>query len=91
MNLKKESYWKNVYTNDMEMQVRAYLTALHANGVVYTAIASGCLEGIVRGKDRSPLAVNGGHIVLTKSWSKHLLERMGFLKRRASTKAKVRI
>ena len=81
-----------MYTNDMEMQVRAYLTALHANGgVVYTAIASGCSKGIVRSKDRSPLAVNGGHIVLTKSWSKHLLERMGFLKRRASTKAKLRI
>ena len=77
--------------DDMEMQVRAYLTALRANGaVVNTAIAIGCAEGIVRSKDRS-LAVNGGHIALTKSWSKHLLERMGFVKRRASTKAKVNI
>ena len=76
----------------MEMQVRAYLTALHANGaVVNTAIAIGCAEGIVRNKDRSLLAVNGGHTALTKSWSKHLLERMGFMKRRASTKAKVNI
>jgi len=34
--------------DDMEMQVRAYLTALHANGaVVNTAIAIGCAEGIV--------------------------------------------
>lgn len=49
----------------MKIQVRAYLTALHANGAVVTA--------------------------LNKSWSKHLLERMGFMKGRASTKAKVNI
>ena len=29
------------------------------------------------------------HILLTKHWAKYLLERMGFVKRRASTKAKV--
>ena len=63
--------------DDMEMQVRA--------------IAIGCAEGIIQSKDRSLLTVNGGHIALTKSWSKHLLECMGFVKRRASTKAKVNI
>ena len=46
-------------------------------------------KGIVRSKDRSLLAVSGGHIALTKSWSKHLLERMGFVKRRSSLKAKI--
>lgn len=78
--------------DDMEIQVRAYLTALRANGaVVNTAIDIGCAEGIVRSKEKSLFAVNGGHIALTKSWSKHLLECMGFVKRRASTKAKVNI
>ena len=73
----------------MEMQVRAYLSALREHGaVVNTAIAIGCAEGIVRSKNSSLLAYNGGHITFTKSWSKHLLGRMGFVKRRASTKAK---
>ena len=59
--------------------------------MVNTAIAIGCTEGIIRNKDSNLLAANGGHIVLTKSWSKHLLERMGYVKRRASSKAKVNI
>lgn len=56
--------------------------------MVNTTIAIGCAEGIIRNKDSNLHAANG-HIVLTKSWSKHLLEYMGFVKRRASTKAKV--
>ena len=74
------------------MQVRAYLTALRANGaVVNTAIAIGCAEGIVKSNDSNLLASNGGHIILLKHWAKHLLSRMGFVKRRASTKAKIAI
>ena len=75
----------------MKMQVRAYLKAVRANGpVVNTAIAIGCAEGI-RNKDNNLLAVNGGHIALTKSWAKHLLEQMGFVKWKASMKAKINI
>ena len=33
----------------------------------------------------------GGHIVCGKHWAKHLLKRMGYVKRRASTKAKVSV
>ena len=77
---------------ELEMQVRAYLTALRLNGaVVNTAIAIGCAEGIVKNKDSRLLASNGGHIALLKHWGKHLLARMGFVKRRASTKAKIEI
>ncbi len=75
---------------ETEMQVRAYLKTIRTHGAVLnTAIAIGCAEGIVRSKDKSQLASNGGHITFTKSWGKHILERMGFVKRRASTKAKV--
>ena len=74
------------------MQVRTYLTALRANGaVVNTAIAIGCAEGIVKSNDSNLLVSNGGHIVLSKHCAKHLLSRMGFVKRRASTKAKISI
>lgn len=67
-------------------------TKLHANGaVVNTAIAIGCAEGFIRNKDSNLLTANGEHIALVKTWAKHLLERIGFVKRRASTKATIDI
>jgi hypothetical protein len=75
---------------DLDRQVRAYLTALRENGaVVNTAIAIACAKGVVKCHDSNLLECNGGHILLTKHWAKYLLKRMGFVKRRASTKAKV--
>ena len=56
-----------------------------------TAIAIGCAEVIVKSKDSSLLASKGGHISVAKHWGKHLLTHMGFVKRRASTKAKVTV
>jgi len=35
------------------------------------------------------LAANGWHIALTKHWAQYLLERMGFVKRKSTTKVKV--
>ena len=72
------------------MQVRTYLQTLRAIcAVVNTFIAIGCAEGIVMNEDSNLLAHNGGHVVLTKRWAKHLLGCMWFVKRRLSTKAKV--
>ena len=77
---------------ELDRQVRAYLTCFWENGaVVNTAIAIGCAEGIVRSKDSNLLSCNGGHISLTKDWAKRLLRRMGYVKRMASTKAKVTV
>jgi len=74
----------NLLREDLELQVRAYLKALHANGaVVTTAITIRVAEGIIRNKDSNLLAANGGHIALrtinisgvtvrpgqTRSWS----------------------
>ena len=76
----------------LDKQVRDYRTTLRSHGaVVNTAIAVRCSEGIIKNKDSNLLVSNGGHIVLTKYWGKNLLSRMGFVKRRASTKAKVSI
>ena len=50
-----------------------------------------CAEGIVKSYDSNLLECNGGHIVLTKGWAKYLMKCMGFVKRRASTKAKVSV
>ena len=78
--------------DELDMQVRAYLTTLRENGaVVNTAIAIACAKGIGTSKDSNPLASKGGHIALTKHRGRHLLNRMGYVKRRASTKAKVTV
>ena len=46
-------------------------------------------QGIVTNYDSNLLSENGGHIALTKSWAKYLPQRLGFVIRRSSTKAKV--
>ena len=77
---------------DLDRQVQAYLTYLRSTGSpVNTAITLGVAEGIVKNEDSNLLATNGGHIVLTKYWAKGLLTRMGFVKRRSTTTAKVNV
>ena len=72
--------------------MRTYLKALLANrAMVNTSITIGVAEGIIRNKDSNLLAANEGHIALTKSWSRHFLEHRGYVKQRASTKAKVNV
>ena len=77
---------------ELDKQVRAYVMSLQCNGaVVNTAIVMSCAEGIIKNHNSNLLASNGGHILLTKDWGKSILRRMGFVKCRASTKAKVSI
>ena len=47
--------------------------------------------GFVLNKDANLLEENGGHISLTKHWARYILLRMGFVKRRATTKSKVSV
>ena len=47
--------------------------------------------GTIRWKNSNWLACNGGHILLTEDWSRYLLERMNFIKRKANTKAKITV
>ena len=47
-------------------------------------------EGIIKNHNSSLLECNGGHIVLTKTWAKSILDRLGYVKRQASSKAKYR-
>ena len=74
----------------LDKQVQSYLAALRESGaIVNTAIVIACAMGVVKSHDSNLLQCNGGHIVVTKQWAKYLMERMGLVKRRASTKAKV--
>ena len=76
----------------LDQQVQAYLGMLRGSGgVVNTSIAIAAATGIVRKRDRSLLAENGGHIALTKHWAQYLLQRMGYVKRKSTTKVKVSV
>ena len=77
---------------ELDEQVREYIRELRREGVVINsdvAIAVG--TGIVMKSDANLLVANGGHIDLTKHWAKYLLSRMGFVKRRVNSKAKVTV
>ena len=73
-------------------QVKAYvLTTRRKGGAVTTDVAVAGAIGIIRKKDSNLLAKNGGHIALTKDMAQSLLDRMGFVKRMATTKAKISV
>ena len=77
---------------ELDRKVKDYLLSLRSCGaVVNTAITLACAKGIVMNEDASLLDVNGGHISLTKHWAKNFLRRIGFVKRKGTTKAKVSI
>ena len=58
-------------------------------GVVNTALVMACAEGFVINHDSKLLTANGGYISNTKDRAKSKLHRMGFVKRRASTSARI--
>ena len=76
-----------LFGQDLDWKVRDYLHALRE--VVNISIVIGTATGIIRRHDSNLLAVNGGYIVLTKPWAQYLLERMGYVKRKATSTAKV--
>ena len=77
---------------ELDSQVETFLKELRSNGgVVNTAITMAAAEGIVQNSDSQLLAKNGGNIVISTHWAKSLLARMGFVKRRVTTKAKVSV
>ena len=77
---------------ELDKRVQRYIIALRDKGaVINTSIVLACAEGLIKNHDSNLLASNGGHIALTKSWGKSLLKRMGFVKRRVSTSAKISV
>jgi hypothetical protein len=74
----------------LDKEAQEYIINLReAGGVINSAIVMAAAEGIVKNFDSNLLECNGGHIVITKSWARSFLNRMGYVKRRASTKCKV--
>ena len=77
---------------ELDKKVQAYIQALRdAGGSIGSRIVIAAAEGIVLAHDRTLLVQHGGHIHLTRDWALSLLSRMGFVKRKATTKADVQI
>ena len=76
--------------NVLDGRVQLYARDMRCHGVVVnTVVIMSCAEGIVLHHDSNLPASNGGHITISKDWAKSLLHRMGYVKRRVSTSAKV--
>ena len=74
--------------DELDKQIREYISNLRARGVVInTSVVLASEEGIIMYRDANMLST----ITLTKGWAKYLLRRMGFVKRKATSKAKVSI
>ena len=56
-----------------------------------TPVILAAAEGIIKSRDHTLLVEHGGHIRLTKSWAVSLMQRMSFVKRHGSTKAKINL
>ena len=77
---------------DLDHQVQAYIASLReTGGVVNKAVVIAATTEIDRRHNSNLLATNGGHIVLSKHWAKYMLERIGYVKRKVTSKAKVTV
>ena len=75
---------------DLDAAVQEYVSSLRiAGGVVNTVVVRAAAEGIISARDITKLTSHGGHINITKSWAMSLLNRMGYVKRKASTSGKI--
>ena len=61
-----------------------------SGGIINNSVVIGIITGMLRGTESSLLLENGGPIHVDKEVARRLLSRMQFVKRRGTTKAKVR-
>ena len=55
---------------DLDGKVRAYIQDMRVLGnAITTRVVMAAALGIVKKKDKNLLAVNGGHVVINKSWA----------------------
>ena len=74
----------------LDTDVQRYVRALREAGTpVSCSLVLAAAESVIVSKDRTSLVENGGHIALTRGWALSLLRRMGYVKRKATTKVMV--
>ena len=72
---------------ELDSDVKKYLTALRQAGTsVGVSLVLSAAESIIASKDTSLLVENGDHISLTRGWALSIFKRMGYVKRKATTK-----
>ena len=70
----------------VDKQLQLYLKKIRDQGEVITAsVVVAAARGILLSSDRSKLVKFGGHIDLSRQWAYHLLDRMKFVRRKATT------
>ena len=73
---------------ELDRQLQEHIKSLReAKAVINSSIVVSAAEGIVKSQNSGLLESNGGHIKCTKHWAKHFLSRLGYVKRKATTKA----
>lgn len=73
---------------ELDKQVREYVADMRSTGTnVNTSVVIACAEGILMHENADMLS----RVDLNKGWAQYLLHRMGYVKRKATTKAKVTI
>ena len=77
--------------DELDYQVQEYVKELRKRGLpINTAVVVASAQGIVMNKNPDLLSSNGaGGIKLASDWAKSLLNMMGYVKRKACSKAKV--
>ena len=75
---------------ELDRQVQSYVRATReGKGAVTTAVVLAAGEAIVRHSNKKLAHENGGPIELTRHWAKSVLVCMNFVKRKATTAAKI--
>ena len=73
---------------ELDKHVQEYITYMRSTGTtVNTAVVIACAEGILMHEDAALLT----RVNLSKGWAQYLLQRMGYVKRKATSKAKVSV
>ena len=74
----------------LDVKVQECIKELRRNGAcVGTSVVVATAKGVIMNKNADFLVSNGGYIDLTDNWAKSLQTRMGFVKRKASSSAKI--
>lgn len=89
-SLPKKNRGRPLTLGELDNKVQQYVRSLRRAGVPINArIVMAAAEGIIKATNRTLLAQNGGHINLKLAWAYSFLNRMGFVRRKASTKTKI--
>ena len=76
----------------LDDEIKRYIQHLRENGTAISiTLVQAAAEGYLLGRDRTVLVQYGGHVSLTWDWARSLLRRLGYVKRKATTKANTQL